>query len=213
MRFLNQKFRHDIHERFILTMSHFQKYQLKTALDVGCGSGRYALGLAEIGVQRIVGVDLSPKMIELSENHTTPCTNGRFEFICGDFMEFQTAENFDTVVAMGLFDYIKDPALVLKKMLAHVNHSVVASFPSISIYRTPIRKMRYYLKRCPVYFYDRTQIASYASKIGFARHEVVKIKGRGWTISLRFSNEDFIFKSPIPISASSRRPNSSISFH
>ncbi|MCH8290598.1 class I SAM-dependent methyltransferase [Candidatus Poribacteria bacterium] len=189
MRFINRKFRHDIHERFTLTMSHLQKYQLKTALDVGCGSGRYALGLAEIGIERMVGVDLSPKMIELSENHTKPyqeSTNGRFEFICGDFMEFQTTEDFDTVIAMGLFDYIKDPTLVLKKMLTHVNHSVVASFPSISIYRTPIRKIRYYLKRCPVYFYDQPQIASYASKVGFAKHEVVKIKGAGMDYFVAF---------------------------
>lgn len=188
MRFINRKFRRDISERFLLTMSHVDKYKLKTALDVGCGSGRYASGLAELGVIRIVGVDFSPPMIDLAVNHTRHIqgTNERCKFVCCNFMEFQTKETFDVVIAMGFFDYIKDPIPVLEKMKTQANHSVIASFPSISIYRTPIRKMRYFLKRCPVYFYNPVKIHSFCSEVRFAKHEVVKIKGSGMDYFVTF---------------------------
>ena len=187
-RLINRRFRHDIYDRFILSMDHVRKYKLETALDVGCGSGRYALGLAELGVRRIVGIDFSPRMLELAFKNTAHIqgANGTFEFVCCDFMEFQTKETFDVVIAMGLFDYIKDPIPFLEKMKTLCNHSVIASFPSTSIYRTPIRKIRYYFKRCPVYSYDRAKISSFCSEVGFARNELVKIKGSGMDYFVAF---------------------------
>jgi ubiquinone/menaquinone biosynthesis C-methylase UbiE len=35
----------------------------KTAADLGCGTGRYALQLARLGAERVVGVDLVPEML------------------------------------------------------------------------------------------------------------------------------------------------------
>lgn len=200
MRFVNRKFRHDIYERFILSLEHLRRYELCTVLDVGCGSGRYACALGQVGVKRVVGVDLSPKMIELAIENVKnanliqiiqkPDANRTgdktFEFICCDFMEFQTSETFDVVLAMGFFDYIKDPLPVLQKMKALAKHSVIASFPSISLYRTPIRKIRYYFKRCPVYFYDRDKIISFSLKAGFSNNSIVKIKGSGMDYFVAF---------------------------
>jgi len=187
-RFINRNFRRDIYERFILTMNHVRKHKLKSALDVGCGSGRYACALAQLGVERIVGIDFSPKMVELAVENTSQIPNASeiFEFICSDFTEFQTKEIFDVVLAMGFFDYIKNPIPVLEKMKTLSNHSVIASFPSISIYRTPIRKIRYYFKRCPVYFYDRIKIQSFSLEVGFATNEIVKIKGSGMDYFVAF---------------------------
>lgn len=188
MSFINRKFRRDIYDRFILSMNHVRKYKLETALDVGCGSGQYAYTLAQLGVKRIVGVDFSQTMIDLAVKNTSKIqrANEIFEFNCCDFMEFQTEETFDVVLAMGFFDYINDPIPVLKKMKMLANHSLIASFPSISIYRTPIRKIRYYFKRCPVYFYNRDKIISFCSKAGFAKNEIVKIKGSGMDYFVTF---------------------------
>lgn len=178
---INRWFRSAIYERFILSMNHVSKYKLKTALDVGCGSGRYASALAELGLKKIVGIDLSPKMLELATDYTRGVqgANEIFKFVCCDFIEFHTEETFDVVIAMGLFDYIKDPIPVLAKMRTLSNHSVIASFPYTSFYRTPIRKIRYYFKQCPVYSYDPVKIQSFCSGVGFERHEVVKTEGAG----------------------------------
>lgn len=188
MRYINRKFRHDNYDRFVLSMDHVRDHKLQTVLDVGCGSGRYALGLAELGVRRVVGVDFSPKMIDLALENTKhiQTANMGLEFVCCDFMEFEAREPFDVVIAMGFFDYIKEPVPVLEKMKRLSNHSVIASFPSLSIYRTPIRKIRYYFKRCPVYFYDRAKINSFSSQAGFAKNEIGKIGGSGMDYFVAF---------------------------
>jgi SAM-dependent methyltransferase len=180
-KWLNRTFRRDIYERFRLSLDHMRKYRLEAVLDVGCGSGRYEIGLAETGVRRIVGIDVSPGMIQLARdlagNRKRTLTS--LEFVQHDFATFQTSEIFDAVLAMGFFDYVQDPAPLLQRMRHFARHSVIASFPSISWYRTPIRKVRYFAKRCPVYFYKRLDIDLLAKSAGFARHETTKIEGAG----------------------------------
>jgi len=179
-RFINRRFRRDIYERFMLSLNHVSKFNLDSVLDVGCGSGRYAVALAQMGVKRIVGLDISDGMIGLAKNLAAQShTNGTIEFVCGDFMDYKSASVFQMVLAMGLFDYVRDPIPTLSRMASLANHSVVASFPSISWYRTPIRKVRYFVKRCPVYFYERNQIEELGRTLGFARTDVHKIEGAG----------------------------------
>jgi 2-polyprenyl-3-methyl-5-hydroxy-6-metoxy-1,4-benzoquinol methylase len=177
-RLANKKFRRDIYERFRLTLAHVSKYALKSVLDVGCGSGRYELGLAQLGVERILAIDVSPGMVQLAKQALGNAP-GNIEFRNQDFADFQTSESFDLVIAMGLFDYVQDPTGILRRMGQFARHSVVASFPSISWYRTPIRKVRYFFKRCPVYFYRKADIESLAKGAGFARSEILKIDGAG----------------------------------
>lgn len=180
-KWVNRTFRRDIYERFRLSLDHVRKFRLKAVLDVGCGPGRYEIGLAEIGVRRIVGIDVSPGMIQLAQELTSKRlrTPTSLEFLHRDFATFQTSEIFDAVLAMGFFDYVQDPAPILQRMRRFATHSVIASFPSISWYRTPIRKVRYLVKRCPVYFYKPADINQLAKRAGFARHEITKIVGAG----------------------------------
>lgn len=187
-RFINRKFRRDIYERFKLSINHIIQYKAKSALDVGCGSGRYTLTLAQCGVKRIVNIDASSEMINLAKKRAEyiQSPNINLKFICADFAEFQTEEMFDVVLAIGFFDYVNNPVLVLKKMKALTNHSVIASFPSRSFYRTPIRKLRYYFKNCPVYFYKPEQILLFSEQAGFSKSEITKIKGAGMDYFVTF---------------------------
>jgi 2-polyprenyl-3-methyl-5-hydroxy-6-metoxy-1,4-benzoquinol methylase len=108
------------------------------------------------------------------------------EFHCQEFMEFETAERFDLVFAMGVFDYIEQPERTLRRMRGLARHSVVVSFPSVSIYRTPIRRVRYAIKHCSVHFYRRGRIDRMAREAGFARHDVTKIRGSGMDYFVAF---------------------------
>jgi SAM-dependent methyltransferase len=179
MRWVNRTFRRDIYERYLRTVDHARRYGLTSALDVGCGSGRYVAGLAEAGVRRVVGVDFSPSMIELARRNAETVRGAATEFVCADFSEWEAEERFDLVIAMGFFDYVADPVPALARMRSFARHSVVASFPSVSLYRTPLRKVRYALKRCPVYFYTRGRVDSLAAAAGFSRRSIVKIQGSG----------------------------------
>jgi 2-polyprenyl-3-methyl-5-hydroxy-6-metoxy-1,4-benzoquinol methylase len=189
-RWVNQRFRRDIYERFLRTMEHVRRNKVRSVLDVGCGSGRYAIAFHEQGVQRVTGVDIAPDMIELFRLYTQPLAGHgtEFEAVCGDFMEYQPEESFELVVAMGFFDYVEDPGPVLAKMRSLASHSVIASFPSISPIRTPIRKVRYAIKRCPVYFYERDRIAALSESAGFTSHVIDKVPGAGMDYVVTFAN-------------------------
>jgi SAM-dependent methyltransferase len=179
-RFMNRQFRRDIYERFLLSVNHVQKFNLDSILDVGCGSGRYAVALAQLGVKQILGLDVSEGMIALARRLAAGSHSiSALEFVRSDFMEFKSAGTFQVVLAMGFFDYVKDPMPVLARMGSLASHSVIASFPSISWYRTPIRKTRYFFKRCPVYFYEHSQIEAFGKALGFARTDIQKIEGAG----------------------------------
>lgn len=181
MRFMNRHFRSDIYERYLLTINHVKSSKAQSVLDVGIGSGRYATGYTEAGVKRVVGVDISNSMLDLAREHVQrlKSTETRFEFVLSDIDAYETADKFDVVVAMGFFDYISEPVPSLAKLREFCVHSVIASFPSISFYRTPLRKVRYAIKKCPVYFYRIEQVERLANEAGFSKCQVTKIKGAG----------------------------------
>jgi SAM-dependent methyltransferase len=180
-RWINRRFRRDIYERFVRSVEHARANGIQSVLDVGCGPGRYAIAFHECGVRRVTGVDIAPRMIELFREHTAPLAGQGtvFEAVCGDFMDYEPPGSFELVVAMGFFDYIEDPGPVLTRMGALASHSVIASFPSVSALRTPIRKSRYALKRCPVYFYRRDRIDELARAASLPDYRIEKIPGAG----------------------------------
>lgn len=165
----------------MLSLNHVRRCNLSSMLDVGCGSGRYAVALAQLGAKRIVGLDISEGMIALAKKQGSRNLQsaGAVDFVQGSFMEFEKKDTFELVLAMGFFDYVKDAMPVLARMGSLATHSVIASFPSISWYRTPIRKVRYFAKHCPVYFYRYDQIETLGKAAGFAQTDVHKIEGAG----------------------------------
>ncbi len=181
MRSINKLFRRDIYQRYLMTIKHLQDLSASSVLDVGIGGARYAAGYLESGVTRVVGVDISTTMIQFAREHVSQFSghDNIFEFVLTDIDGFETDEKFDVVVAMGLFDYLPDTVAGLKRLLDFCDHSAIVSFPSISVWRTPIRKLRYWLKNCPVYFFRRHQITRLALEAGFASSVVHKIRGSG----------------------------------
>jgi hypothetical protein len=76
-------------------------------------------------------------------------------------------------------DYIADAGEFLITLAPLVKISAVVSFPSKHWFRTPFRRCRYRLRRCPIYFYDKAQIRERCSAAGFSRIEIYKIPGAG----------------------------------
>ncbi|MDG2210246.1 MAG: class I SAM-dependent methyltransferase [Flavobacteriales bacterium] len=56
----------------------------KDILDIGCGNGRHALALADLG-HNVIGLDLSEENIRIAQSHVKDESNTRF--ICGDMRE------------------------------------------------------------------------------------------------------------------------------
>jgi ubiquinone/menaquinone biosynthesis C-methylase UbiE len=186
-RWINRKFRSDIVGRFLRTCEHVRDSRAKSVLDVGCGSGRYLDAFAEMGVERLVGIDLSQPMLDLAGERLRAGGHRNAELVRADFEQFTTDERFDVVVAMGFFDYQSNHVGVLKRMRLLARHSVIASFPRRHWFRTPLRRFRYWLKRCPVHFYDDPAVRMMGTQAGFAAVETMRLPGAGMDIVTVFS--------------------------
>jgi len=79
----------------------------RTVLDLGCGTGRHAVGLARAGY-RVTGLDLSPGMLARARARAE-AAGVEVEWVEGDARAFARPGAFDAAVclcegAMGLFD-------------------------------------------------------------------------------------------------------------
>lgn len=177
-RWVDRRFRRDMYERHRLTFETCGDVDGQTVLDIGCGSGRYSVEFAKRRASRVVGVDLASNMVTAARNHAEEQgVSDRCDFLLGDFMQMGFGQRFDVCAAIGVFDYIAEPRPFLEKMTALSNKWSIMSFPSVSMIRTPIRKIRYWIKNCPVYFYDREAIVKLIDGLGDCR--IIKIPGQG----------------------------------
>jgi SAM-dependent methyltransferase len=81
----------------------------RSVLDLGCGTGRHALLLAESGY-RVTGIDRSPDMLNAAKAQlaaATPASAARFAssgaaptFLQGDVRSARTGQKFDVVVSL-----------------------------------------------------------------------------------------------------------------
>lgn len=177
-RWVDLHFRRDMYERYRLTFETCGDVYGKTILDIGCGSGRYSVEFAKRYTDQVIGIDLAPNMIMAARKHAEEHNVlDRCNFIIGDFMRMEFRQRFDICIAIGVFDYIAQPQPFLEKMRSLSNKWMIMSFPSISVVRTSIRKIRYWFKNCPVYFYDREAIRRLICGLG--EYQIVKIPGQG----------------------------------
>jgi 2-polyprenyl-3-methyl-5-hydroxy-6-metoxy-1,4-benzoquinol methylase len=153
-----------------------------TALDVGCGPGRYAIALAKNGAARVLGVDVASAMIELARREATIAGAADVcEFVLSSFADFRTDERFDVVVATGYFDYLEAPARDVEKMVRACRGRVFASFPKRFDWRVPVRKARFALAGGYVRFYDEHEVRRLFATVGLAADHLSLIDlGRDW---------------------------------
>ncbi len=175
---INKLLRSDIYDRFELTFQECRDIEGCSVLDVGCGSGRYAIEFARRGARRVVGIDFAQSMIDLAvclsrdAGFESKCT-----FICDDFLRVDFRGRFDYSLAMGFFDYVEQPGPFLHKMKLVTTRKILASFPKDTFPRSTQRKIRYKLKGCPVYFYKREDVERLLSSAGMTSFKIVELQG------------------------------------
>lgn len=177
-RLINKLFRKGMVERFKIALEECKPQ--KSVLDIGCGSGRISLAIAEKGAN-VTGIDYSSQMIELARTYLTKYEkdtkrNLNITYICGDFMEnCNSNKPFDITLAIGVFDYIKDPISFHTKMKNLSKEKMLASYPAKYAFQMPIRKVWLWTKKCPVYFYTKKKISLIYETIGINDYEIIKI--------------------------------------
>lgn len=180
MQWVDRKYRHDMFARYAMTFERLGDLKGKRGLDIGCGSGPYVAEALRRGAAEVVALDPAPGMLELTRRRVeTLGSLERVKFIEGYFPDKCPSGPFDFAVIMGVLDYVADPVSFFKALRGVMTGTAAVSFPSKHWFRTPVRKVRYRLRNCPVYFYDDSDIRSIGSKAGFGKVDVIKIDGPG----------------------------------
>ena len=173
---LDKTLRKDMYERFVFTIRNCEPVQGRSFLDVGCGNGLYSVELANKGAGRVVGLDISPVMIDRCK--ATARKEGlenRVTFLLTDLLEYKPDSSFDVSYGIGLFDYISDPVPVLRKMREVTTDKAIMAFPRFWTWRAPVRKIRLTFKGCPVFFYKKSKINQLLKNAGFASWEITPV--------------------------------------
>jgi ubiquinone/menaquinone biosynthesis C-methylase UbiE len=93
---------------FYRAMAIDVKKQAGSILEVGCGTGRVALQLAQEGI-RVIGSDLSPSMLEVARRKSQHLPN--LSWVEADMQAFELGERFDLILIPGhSFQFMLTPA-------------------------------------------------------------------------------------------------------
>ena len=145
-----------------------------TVLDVGCGSGRFSIPLAQRDV-RVFGLDFAPGMIELAIGYSSDAGVGaRCSFLCEDVMVWEAPVPFDLTLAIGVLDYVSVADALLHRLASLTDGHVVVSFPRRFHVLVPIRWVRLRLAGCPVFFYTRGEVDALARSFS-TEFEITKL--------------------------------------
>ena len=179
MQWIDRTFRGDMFVRFTLTFRVLGDLTGRDVLDIGCGSGPYVVEALARGASSVTAIDPAPNMLALVRERLGK--NGlmnRCSLVKGSFPEVDVRAH-DYVIVMGVMDYVADPRTFLAAIFPLVKCVAVVSFPSKHWLRTPFRRFRYRLRRCPVYFYDESEIRRLCAAAGFGKIVIKKIPGAG----------------------------------
>lgn len=165
--FLDRYFRWDMYARYEYTLKHSEPIVGKSFLDIGCGTGVYSVELAKRGARKVIGLDIAQNMLDVCRKRSESAGVAQCEFIHSDLIEYRPDSKFDVSIGIGLFDYIRDPLPVLKKMHELTSEKIIISVPRLWTWRAPVRKVRLGLKGCSVYFYSRRRSEELLRQAGF----------------------------------------------
>jgi ubiquinone/menaquinone biosynthesis C-methylase UbiE len=121
-----------------------------SVLDIATGPGYVALAFAEV-CREVIGVDLTPRMLELAESHRRgrKLSNASFQRGTAEKLPFP-ARRFDVVVSRLAFHHFRFPARVIAEaarvcrpggMIA-IEDLVVSEHPKRAAYQNRIEKLR-----------------------------------------------------------------------
>jgi toxoflavin synthase len=144
-----------------LHLEHYTLFKLlgdvtgKTVLDLACGEGFYTRFIKRRGAARVVGVDLSPGMIELARQEEAGDPLG-IDYLVGDVKQLALDETFEVVVAAYLLNYAQTAAELLQMGAAIIRH-LKPGGRFVTVNNNPRHAVEYFASTRPYGFIKHTQ--------------------------------------------------------
>jgi len=175
-RWLDRVLRKDMFQRFAYVMETAAPFEGRVFFDLGCGTGEYVLELARRKCRMVVGVDVADRMIDVCRKRAEEeKLEDRIELCVSDIVDFDPSKPADVVLAVGVFDYTREPAAILARIKELCVDRAILSFPRFWTWRALVRKVRLGMRGCPVYFYTRRKVERLLQEAGFQEFKIDKI--------------------------------------
>ena len=147
-------------------------------LDIGCGSGPLFAPLAGAGIH-VTGIEPADNMVALARTQAAAYP-GLVTVRQEGWEDLEDVDAYDVAVALGVFDYVADPAALLGRM-GRAADQAIASFPSPGL-RTDLRKFRYGMRGVVVHPYPVDGYDDLAARAGMEVREQVPLGKAGFLV-------------------------------
>ncbi len=123
---------HDIHDLRLGYIAERARLAGARVLDVGCGGGLVAEGLAERGAQ-VVAIDLAPENILAAREHAA-ATGRSIDYRCAavEQLASEMPASFDVVTCLEMLEHVPDPSSVVAACGAALKPGGTAIFSTIN---------------------------------------------------------------------------------
>ena len=185
-RWIDRTFRQVMVHRFVETLRQTEKQAIHSVLDIGCGPGRYTAAFA-LQKKEVIGIDIAEEMLKIAQDNIH-ALNVTADLVLGDYLSVHFDRVFDAACLMGFFDYIEDPLPVLKKLATEVTGEFYASFPKSGGLLAWQRRIRYRLRRCPLWLYSKREVENALIASGFAGCYEIRDFGRDWYVVVKIQS-------------------------
>ena len=133
------------------------------------------------GAAKVTGLDFAASMIDVArENLSSRGALDKCELMVGDFLTTNFPAKFDSVVAMGYYDYILGQA-ALDQHFGHMwelaNKRVVASFPYRWSFKTLPRWIWLSMRNCPVAFFSVGEVEALMKRLSISKYHIERMSG------------------------------------
>jgi SAM-dependent methyltransferase len=197
-RWFDRNLRRVMRLRFEETLKNTANPDIKSILDIGCGPGRYCIEFLKQG-KRVVGIDLAEGMLDIAklatrdiaENNSANCS---IEFLQANYLTYEFDEKYDAACLMGFFDYIDDPIAIFNKLKKDITKEIYASFPKDSGLLAKQRRIRYWLRGCPLYLYSLSDLKEIMKRVDLSdKYQVIDCE-RDYFLKISLDNGLDTFK-------------------
>jgi SAM-dependent methyltransferase len=168
-------------DRLRLAVDLAVQIEASSVLDVGCGSGPLFAPLASKGI-RVTGIDPAEAMVTLARRSAVDFP-GYVEVRQSSWEDLDDVDAYDLAVALGVFDYVAEPAELLRRM-GRAAPNAVGSFPTPGL-RTNLRKVRYGARGVGVHGYTSADFSRMADAAGMTVARVTPLGRAGHVVHFR----------------------------